>query len=141
MAQEHTIARDIINRLPVGAVILRILAPRGEEPMTGAALTVAVEAATQKAPFSAMYALKNYSPQLVSDMIDEKGRPQDRFTATSVGIKVGNVLLALAAERAPKAPKAGTVEAAHAATSKAKKKTAKKPAKKAKPETPTQAPD
>lgn len=126
MAQEHTIARDVLSRLPVGALILRILAPRGEEPMTGAALTQAVEAATDKAPFSAMYSLKTYTPQLVSDVIDDKGRPQDRFTATPIGIKVGNVLIALASERAPKAPKAGTVEAAHAATGKAKKKTTKK---------------
>lgn len=137
MAQEHTIAKDIHNRLPVGAIILRILAPREGEPMTGAALTVAVEQATEKAPFSAMYALKNYSPQLVSDISDEKGRPQDKFVCTTIGIKVGKVLNDLAAERAPRAPKAGTVDALHAAGKakpKAKKKAAKKVAKKPEPQ-------
>ena len=133
MAQEHTIARDLINRLPVGGLILRILAPRGEEAMTGAALTAAVEAQTNRAPYSAMYALKNYSPQLVSDVIDDKGRPQDRFTATPIGIKVGNVLIALAEEKAPKAPKAGTVAAAHAGT-RAKRKYTKKAKTEAKAE-------
>ena len=120
MAQEHTIARDIVNRLPVGGTILRILAPRGEDPMTGTALSQAVEAQTQKAPFSAMYGLKNYTPQLVSDVTDEKGKPQDRFIATPIGIKVGNVLIALAAEKNPRGAKAGTVEAAHAAKPKRK---------------------
>ena len=113
MAQEHTIARDIVNRLPVGGTILRILAPRGEDPMTGTALSQAVEAKRQRSPYSAMYGLKNYSPQLVCDVTDEKGKPQDRFIATPIGIKVGNVLIALAAEKNPRGPKAGTVDAAN----------------------------
>lgn len=93
MAQEHTIAKDLLTRLPVAAIILQILTPRGEDPMPGSQLTQAIAARTEKAPFSAMYALKNYSPPLVSDIIDDKGRPQDRFIATPLGLKVGGVLL------------------------------------------------
>lgn len=95
MAQEHTIAKDLLTRLPVAAIILQILTPRGEDPMPGSQLTQAIAARTEKAPFSAMYALKNYSPPLVSDIIDDKGRPQDRFIATPLGLKVGGVLLKL----------------------------------------------
>jgi hypothetical protein len=101
MAQEHTIAKDLLTRKPTAAIVLQILAPRGEEPMTGAALADAVSARTDKAPFSAMYTLKMYSPALVTDILDDRGRPQDRFICTPLGRKVGDVLWKLRDDDAP----------------------------------------